>query len=73
MDNISEQYGQQRAAGERFYDSNPKHNLSLGQSASGMADIDVSESKLRGLDAIGAGFGAIMLLGPLAAVAMGMH
>jgi hypothetical protein len=37
-----------------------------------MADFDVSESKLRGLDVVGASAGAIMLLGPLAAVAIGI-
>jgi hypothetical protein len=38
-----------------------------------MADIEVSESTLRGLDVIGASFGALILLGPLAAVAISMH
>jgi len=36
-----------------------------------MADIDVNESTLRGLDVIGASAGALMLLGPLVAVAIG--
>ncbi len=73
MDNTAEQYDRRRPSGERRYGSTLDRTLSQGQSPSGMADIEVSESTLRGLDVIGASFGALILLGPLAAVAISMH
>jgi hypothetical protein len=68
MDNTAEQYGQRRSPGARPYDSSLQ-----GQSPAGMADTDVDESKLRGLDVFGASLSTIMMLGPLAAVAVLVH
>jgi len=73
MDTTAEQYDRRRPSGERRGDSQVDRTLSQGGSPSGMADIEVSESTLRGLDVIGTGFGALILLGPLAAVAISMH
>ncbi len=67
MDNRTQHYGQQRPAGDQSFNRSLEGNQLQG---AGMADIDVSESKLRGLDVIGTSAGALMLLGPLVAVAI---
>ncbi len=72
MDNSEEPYGQRDPTLDRSYGYKIEGTLLPRREAYGMADIDVKESTLRGLDVVSAGVAAIMMLGPLAAVAIGM-
>ncbi len=69
---MARHYGQQPLNETGSGDYSSEGTLANGRALSDMADFDVSESKLRGLDVVGASAGAIMLLGPLAAVAIGI-